>query len=81
MKLFYNVPFKKGTWYITICDVIGIIEKLPKGTELNYRSTTFSRYDGMIGFFFKDRKGKDKRWDIHEELDPIEESMDKFRKL
>jgi len=80
MKPFYKVPFTKDTWYITTCDIIGLFEKLPEGIELKYRSTGHSIYDGMIGFFFKDKDGNDRRWDLYEDFDPEAESIGKFRK-
>ncbi|ADE53349.1 hypothetical protein Caka_0324 [Coraliomargarita akajimensis DSM 45221] len=80
-ETWYPNPFEEGKTYKVTQTIFGDFDKLEKGTELTYERTGFSAYDGYIGFFFKDSEGKDRRWDIDINWDPIERAKDKFTAL
>jgi len=74
----YPVPFEKDHAYVAISDIPGHLDRIEKGERLVYRSTGFSSYDGYIGFFFTDGSGRDRRWDIYDEADPVAEARKVF---
>ncbi|WP_269526837.1 hypothetical protein [Coraliomargarita parva] len=80
-ETWYPIPFEEGVTYRVNQTILGDFDKIKEGTELTYVSTGFSRYDGYIGFFFKDSEGVDRRWDIDESWDPIERSKGLFTPL
>lgn len=80
-ETWYPNPFEEGKTYRAKKTILGDFDKITEGTELTYFSTGHSRYDGYIGFFFKDAEGKDRRWDIDEAWDPIERAKDLFTDL
>lgn len=60
---------------------MGHFDRISKDERLVYRSTGSSHYDGYIGFFFTDSSGVDRRWDIYDNTDPVEESRKFFVEL
>ncbi len=80
-KPWYPVPFKIGHTYRATADIMGHFDRISKDERLVYLSTGSSHYDGYIGFFFTDPSGVDRRWDIHDDKDPVEESRKVFVEL
>ncbi len=79
-ETWYPVPFKAGEAYVATATIMGAFDRIEKGERLVYESTGFSRYDGYIGFFFRDSDGKKRRWDIHDDQDPSAEAQKLFEK-
>lgn len=77
-KPWYRVPFKIGHVYRATADILGHFDRIAKDERLAYRSTGSSHYDGYIGFFFTDSSGADRRWDIYDDTDPVEEARKVF---
>jgi hypothetical protein len=77
-KPWYPVPFEVGRTYRAISDILGHFDSVSKDERLTYKSTGSSHYDGYIGFFFTDSSGQDRRWDIYEDMDPVEEARKVF---
>lgn len=80
-KPWYPLPFKIGHTYRATANIMGHFDRISKDERLVYRSTESSHYDGYIGFFFTDSSGVDRRWDIHDDKDPVEESRKVFVEL
>lgn len=70
----YPVPFKIGHVYRVTSDILGHFDRIAKDERLVYKSTGSSHYDGYIGFFFTDASGANRRWDIYDDADPVEEA-------
>ena len=77
-KPWYPVPFEIGRTYQAKTDVLGHFDRIGTGERLIYKSTGSSHYDGYIGFFFTDSSGADRRWDIYDDLNPVEEARKVF---
>lgn len=74
----YPVPFEVGRIYRATADILGHFDRVSKDELLTYKSTGSSHYDGYIGFFFTDSRGQDRRWDIYDDMDPVEEARKVF---
>lgn len=77
-KPWYPVPFEVGQTYRATSDILGHFDRVSKDERLTYKSTGSSHYDGYIGFFFTDSSGQDRRWDIYDDMDPVEEARKVF---
>ena len=77
----YSLPFKKHAIYRVEQDIVGDFDNLSAGTTLRYTHSGQSIYDGYIGFFFVDTEGEIRRWDIHDDQDPVHEAADRFTEV
>ncbi|CAN5878307.1 hypothetical protein BH11VER1_BH11VER1_20480 [soil metagenome] len=77
-KPWYPVPFKIGHVYRATSEVLGHFDRIVKDERLVYKSTGSSHYDGYIGFFFTDSSGAQRRWDIYNDTNPVEEARKVF---
>jgi len=77
-KPWYPVPFKIGHIYRATVDILGHFDRIAKDEQLVYKRTGSSHYDGYIGFFFTDSRGVDRRWDIYDDTNPVDEARKVF---
>lgn len=63
-------PFRIGIRY-QVCKAFKSRDSFELGEVLTFVGDSYSRYDGMSGFDFRNTQGDLKRWDIHDD-----ESMD-----
>jgi hypothetical protein len=60
--------FKVGKTYVVLRDETTLSERFIKGERLAFWSYTYSFYDGLHTWFFRDKQQKVRRWD-HPEID------------
>jgi hypothetical protein len=60
--------FKAGKTYVVLRDETALSERFVKGERLVYWCYTYSFYDGLHSWFFRDKQQKVRRWD-HPEID------------
>ena len=61
-------PFKTGQNYRVRKTFKAFRDTFKEGEVLRYRTSAYSHYDGMSGFFFDDESGKNRSWDIHDDV-------------
>ncbi len=63
-------PFTVGTYYVVLCSFQALRDNFAEGEVLQFEADAWSRYDGITGYFFRQRSSEELRvWDISDNDD------------
>jgi len=76
-----DCPFRRGQAYRVRCDFSALRDRFREGEILVYESLAYSRYDGIMGYFFRQEGRPEIRiWDLEDEK-PISVWRDFFEEV
>ena len=64
-----NCPFEKKKPYRIRKTFTSLRDSFSEGETLTFDYDSWSHYDGITGYFFKDANNNDRVWDIYDEED------------
>lgn len=69
--------FEPGRTYVTRSAFKSFFDTFKKGEQLVFVRSALSVYDNALGYFFKDERGRDRRWDISwDDYDAVRTRLD-----